>query len=89
MQSVIFTRKVLQTVVRLARQHAVAWAESRSTPDGIERAFNAAELRGEHVELWHAVHVRIAMLNVAVPAAALWDRNNAHTYDELLDEAWG
>eukprot|EP00966_Prymnesium_polylepis_P260141 6009068-Prymnesium_polylepis.1 len=72
MQSVVFTRTWKEEWVRLTRRHVLAWQEAHTNRDGIERAFDATELRGEHAELWVAACIRIAQLNPHVPAEWLW-----------------
>lgn len=73
MRAVQLTKSFLETTVRLARQHVLDWQSKHSTLDSIERAFNGAELKPEHVELWFAASIRIASLNPAVPASRLYD----------------
>ena len=73
LQSVVFTRTWKEQWVRLTRRHVLAWQEAHTKKDGIERAFDATQLRGEHAELWVAACVSIARLNPSVPAERLWD----------------
>ena len=87
MQSVQFTARYLQRVVELAQQHVAAWARTHTASDAVERAFKAELLRPEHVELWLAIRARIAMVNVGIPAAWLWDPNHPHAYDRAVHEA--
>ena len=87
MRSVQFTPRYKQSVIRLARQHAYAWQRSHSTRDKIEKAFSAAKLVEDHVELWLAIRARIAMTNPHVPASWLWSRQRKHLYDPWLDAA--
>ena len=70
----------------LTMQHCHAWRQTHCTLDSIERAWHAADLREEHLELWLAARVKIAMLNVAVPARVLWDSKH-QLYDFWLDAA--
>lgn len=86
MRSAQFTHQFRQLCVQQAQQHAAAWSESHHPPDGIERAWRAADLRGEHVELWYAACVRLAALNPALPASQLWDPST-RLYDRELDAA--
>jgi hypothetical protein len=86
MQSVVFTRRWKEEFVRLTRRHALAWRETHSSLDGVERAFDASKLRGEHAELFAAACVRIAQLNPAVPAEKLWTPTH-NLYDPELSSA--
>ena len=73
MAVVAFSDRFKQLVVRHARGHCHAWRETHSTHDSIERAFHAANLLPEHVELWYAASLCIAEYNAAVPARSLWE----------------
>lgn len=86
MQSVQFSRKFLTQAVKLAQRHALAWRATHSTMDGIERAFHAADLLPQHVELWFAANTRAAAINMAIPVSSLWDSEH-HLYDHELDAA--
>ena len=86
MQSVQLCPRYLQKWRILTVQHCHAWRQTHRTLDSIERAWNASDLRDEHFELWLAARVRIAMLNVAVPAEALWKESHI-LYDFWLAAA--
>ena len=85
-RSVQLCPRYLQRWRILTVQHCHAWRQTHRTLDSIERAWNASDLRDEHFELWLAARVRIAMLNVAVPAEALWDKSH-HLFDFWLAAA--
>ena len=87
MQSVQFTARYLKRVVELAQQHAAAWAATHTQLDSVERSFKSSLLQPSHVELWIALKVRIAMLNVNIPASWLWDPSHPRVYDPVVDKA--
>ena len=74
------SRAYKEKVVHCTRQHQQLWASVRDGQDGVERAFDAESLKGQHVELWFAVAVRVAKLNDAIPAKRLWEEGH-HCYD--------
>lgn len=86
MRSVQLSREFKSKVVLLAREHATLWKQTHRQCDGIERAWQASNLRDQHVELWFAATVRLAALNPAVPAKSLWDPSHK-LYDAELDAA--
>ena len=86
MRSVQLSDEFLNHVVIYARQHVLHWRNTHSTLDGVERAFDASRLKGEHVELWLAAQARVAAINPAIPAESLWDAGH-HLYDAELAAA--
>ena len=85
MRQVMFTPEFLSEVCKLCRSHKRAW-DGIHSPDCIERAFAADSLTNDHIELWMAARVRIALLNPNVPAEKLWDPESRH-HDAQLDSA--
>ena len=83
MRQAAFTAEFRKAAVEQSREHAAAWQRSRSSLDGVERAWDAAELTGDHVELWYATNVRLAAINPAIPASKLWERGH-NLYDAEL-----
>lgn len=83
MKRLQFSDVYLDLMLRQARQHAHAWSQTHSRPDGIERSWHASELRREHCELWFAARVRIATLSQSVPIAWLYDRSSTFYIPEL------
>ena len=86
MRSVQFTRAFKQRVVELSKQHTQRWAAEHSARDGVEMAFDAADLQHVHVELWFAIALRVAKLNPAIAAERLWDATH-HCYDREVATA--
>ena len=86
MHSLLLTDTYCSRMVMYATQHNAEWARKHPNPDGVQRAFCASDLRNEHVELWHAIKVRIALLNPAVPARVLWTPSHP-LYDLAIDAA--
>ena len=86
MRSVQFSRTYREKVVHCTRQHVEHWQSTRNHLDGTERAFKVEHFKGEHVELWFAVSLRVAKLNPAIPASRLWEPKH-HCYDADVDRA--
>ena len=77
-RSIVLSSPILAQIISLCNGHVSHWQSSRSRLDGIERAFNVADLKPEHIELWLAVGMRLAALNPAIPAKVLWDSESKH-----------
>jgi hypothetical protein len=86
MRQAAFTTAFRQAAVQQSQQHAAAWHDKHDELDGVERAWDAADLTGDHIELWFAANVRLAAMNAAIPASKLWEQRH-HLYDAELAKA--
>ena len=73
MREIAFSRKYKDCVIAEARAHVERWQSEHESLDGIERAFDAARLTGDVVELWMAIEARHSVISPAVPADHMWD----------------
>lgn len=73
LHEVQLTKEYKEFIVSAARQHAGWWARTHPVPCGVERAFSADLLTGDHVELYLAIRIAFARINPAVPAKSIWD----------------
>ena len=70
MQRVLFTPERQAAVLQATQGHAAAW-QATHEQDSIEAALDAESLAEEHLLLYYAAELRLAMLNPAVPATEL------------------